>query len=832
LPYQPALFLEILSNLRNQLSDATKSIFSGTARAILSLVDGLRTEWAEKDGSKPVVSLVDFYDLVQYELKDIIPGQTEVIEHIKEDDATTEFDLKVAKAVLLLSYVPEMVPQTHANIATAVMDDLDGQTRANVQMRVKDSLEGNLEKYIRPDTSTDGAKLRLTDREEQELISKAREHEANPEWDEILTELDEQLWEEIIADLELPQSYEWDSDSEDEDTAYAVGYSFEIDGHSLETAQGDDPVFDIDVAVRGLHPDVDDDHIAPDTLYWRLDTEGIEEIRDQLVEWWALVSATRRRNPPESVVRDRQDAADRVSDKLRSALSNGEFRVEADRFTAMQPALEAYIDEAYPAYFHPELSRIDESHLSELKQLDDDEDLPTWAQTIGVPQQATTDFATFSDIAFKLRGLIGSQIQDSDDNVDLATILDRIADQEPLLARETSQGQEPAPATLAVLWGLCRAGVFRPTTVTGEPVPLEAILDTSQHTQITLSILPVDNPKDVFVEYDIITPTESGNQGYLNFDETLEDLAARANALADDARVKADTTFETPAVTTLVENLVTEAEAIERAVSDRQERAMTDNTDELRDLIEATDDDEDVLEMAETHWENRLPFLLQLEGLARLNTAAIAWFDEGLQSDIERLTEQLAETSDTEWWTDDGWGTFVSDLDTRTDVIDALDDAWVDRQSATELDVFIETLADHPWLIPPSELPHGVHTTFQAEYLDPLRTFRTTVERIRTVMTALTDPEPSETNETTLTQAIGHLDGRIDWTAVTDETFQRNRTRQSTLDDVVGDKTPKDVVGIGFLPDDGDGLESQVLALDADDGVPQVEEVDDGVIIR
>jgi len=41
LPYQPPLFLEILSNLRQEAHDPAKSIFSGTARAILALVHGL-----------------------------------------------------------------------------------------------------------------------------------------------------------------------------------------------------------------------------------------------------------------------------------------------------------------------------------------------------------------------------------------------------------------------------------------------------------------------------------------------------------------------------------------------------------------------------------------------------------------------------------------------------------------------------------------------------------------------------------------------------------------------------------------------------------------------
>jgi len=88
LPYQPALFLEILSNLRNELADSTKSIFSGTARAILAIVAGLRDRWM-RDESKDelsLISLVDFYDLIRYELEDIIPNEIEVLEEIEADE--------------------------------------------------------------------------------------------------------------------------------------------------------------------------------------------------------------------------------------------------------------------------------------------------------------------------------------------------------------------------------------------------------------------------------------------------------------------------------------------------------------------------------------------------------------------------------------------------------------------------------------------------------------------------------------------------------------------------------------------------------------------------
>jgi len=48
LPYHAPLFLEILFNLRQEASDPAKSIFSGTARAILALMHNLLQTWVDE----------------------------------------------------------------------------------------------------------------------------------------------------------------------------------------------------------------------------------------------------------------------------------------------------------------------------------------------------------------------------------------------------------------------------------------------------------------------------------------------------------------------------------------------------------------------------------------------------------------------------------------------------------------------------------------------------------------------------------------------------------------------------------------------------------------
>ncbi|WP_350355435.1 hypothetical protein [Haloglomus halophilum] len=826
LPYQPALFLEILSNLRTELADRSKSIFSGTARAILALVAGLREEMARTDRELPIVSLVDFYDLIRYELEDIIPDETEVIETIAEDPATSAFDLKVAKAVLLLSYVPDLVPQNEANLAVAVMDDLDGAPRAQVRTQVREALDGELERYIRPDTATDGAKLRISTPDEQRMLADARERETDPDWDAIIEAVDQELWAEIIAELDLPSTYTYD-DAADA-SAYPVGYGFAIDGQPLSTRTDEDAVFAVDVVIRGLRPDVDTDTIAEETLYWLLEGDGLDELRSQLVDWWALWEATQATTPPESVARDLDDAATSAISKLVAALEAATFRVEASSFSGFDAALEDYIDEAYPDYFHPELLRIDESHLRELERLDDDDALPEWAGTIGIPP-ASADIADISEIGFQVRKLVGSELQSAAGEIDLATTLDRVTASEPLFAVETNGQQHPSPALLAVLWGLCRAGVFRVVTIEGDPASVDDLLDTGTHPELALRpVTPGRRAKEVFVEHDLIPPTGSENRGYLELDTLLETTERRAATLAEDVTVQAETTFETDTLSTLVEALAEAAEGVGERAATRRSTASAADVSELEELVAGATDDAAWLETAQERWTKQMAYLLQLEGLVRLGRHDIAWLDDAYTEAIEALTEQLTSQAETEWWTQEGWRELVRSLDARETAIESLEASWTAQQEAAELPALRQTLAGHPWLLDPMELPdRSVHDGFRVQYLDPLRNTRSALERIEAAIEALTEREPRADDEERLTEALGRLDD-LDWAAATTATADTQRELAATLESVVGERTPSEVTGIGVLHTDADALEAQLERLDLSEDRPEVVTVGDG----
>jgi hypothetical protein len=67
---------------------------------------------------------------------------------------------------------------------------------------------------------------------------------------------------------------------------------------------------------------------------------------------------------------------------------------------------------------------------------------------------------------------------------------------------------------------------------------------------------------------------------------------------------------------------------------------------------------------------------------------------------------------------------------------------------------------------------------------------------------------------------------------VDESNVAKRRDQLSSLDTIVGDVTPEDLVGIGVLPGDAEDLQSQVEVLDTDDREPELIELDDGVVIQ
>jgi len=294
LPYQPPLFLEILSNLRQEAHDPAKSIFSGTARAILALVHGLLQEWIEVGNETNVISLVDFYDLIEPELDDITPQDVGSSKRSRNStrQANWRIDVDVAKAVLLLQHIPDTIPMSERNLAVAVLSDLDGPTQFQMENRVEDSLQ-RLRKFIRPTHDEAGPKYAFTHPEEREIIEASEQNLDNPDWQSIIEAVDGYLWEDIVRDLSLPTSAEYPDTGEQ----YPVRYEFSIDGIELDTTVDAEDALDVEVAVEGISPAASDVDYNGDPLEWTIGQDGLDDLRDSLIEWWSLRDAVGDTHP-------------------------------------------------------------------------------------------------------------------------------------------------------------------------------------------------------------------------------------------------------------------------------------------------------------------------------------------------------------------------------------------------------------------------------------------------------------------------------------------------------------------------------------------------------
>jgi len=244
----------------------------------------------------------------------------------------------------------------------------------------------------------------------------------DPDWKGVIKAVDRYLWDDIVRDLSLPTSAEYGDTGEQ----YPVRYEFSIDGISLDTTVDAEDALDVEVAVEGIPPAATDVDYDGDPLEWRIGQDGIDDLRDTLIEWWSLRAAVGDHTLPQSVERDLTDRAVRVKSKLVEALKSGTFDVKdrGDQIGGLVSAVEEYLDVHYPDDFHPVMLQVGEEHLQELRGLTAQDPLPPWAQQIDV---ATEDPETHGgSIQNNVRAFTGQQLKHRGGNLAMATILDGI----------------------------------------------------------------------------------------------------------------------------------------------------------------------------------------------------------------------------------------------------------------------------------------------------------------------------------------------------------------------------------------------------------------------
>lgn len=839
LPYHAPLFLEILFNLRQEASDPAKSIFSGTARAILALMHNLLQSWVEEDEPNHVISLVDFYEQIEPELREILTQDMRVIEGTRGDlddaESTEEdsdideldasrgiadevrdgelepFDLKVAKAVLLLQHVHDIVPLNEGNIAVSVMSDLNGRSWISTQNQVEESLN-RLQKFIRPNEDESGARYRFATQEERLIYDEAEDNETNPDWDAVANTLDEHLWSRITQDLSLPESVPYGNSGEE----YPVAYGFRLDGTEFETTVDAEGGLDVSIEIQGVRPDVTADTGDEETLYWSIDTDGLDDLRKHLVQWWALRDAISTHTTPPAVERDLSRRADTVRSKLVSAMRSGSYTVK-DRtdIGGLSKAVQTAVDVGYPDDFHPMMLQVTDDRLQELAELSADDPLPAWAHTIQVPSSNPSASQGKKTIQSNVMALTGRQLKDRDDGLNMNTVLDGIVAKKPFY-------DEARPSLCAIIWGFCREGRLVPVDEDGNTLENEVVLNQNGLSTTRLKLLPRQPIGKLLEKGEFKETTETVADGLINLQEANQRLRSSITGLREDVQLVASTDVHSDAVSGLLDAFIEELAERADATTDRLS-VVRSQGDGLGDAIEQTNESREWLGDVKDIWNRRLESLYRFDAQLTAGDARFEWVDQEVQSAVDTQRDAL-ESFEGDWWTIDGWKALVSGTTTGLDeVIQKAWDAYVAKLGISDL---VGRIREHSWIVPATELPTGVQVAFERTYITPLREIRQWYETIDEAISSL-----SSDNEDTLLSAADDFAGVDPLADAIECDVAELEVRLDRLSKIVGDRAPSEVDQIGMLPDDRQTVDKRLERL-VEERELDIETTDSGVIVR
>ena len=838
LPYHPPLFLDILSNLRTEEADRAKSIFSGTARAVLAIVNGLRERWdAESDGplegkdADPtrIVSLVDFFEVIRPELEDIVPREVETIDEVESRVGKGELepiDAKVCKVVLLLQRVPDMIPLDNAkNIAVGLMDDLNGNTLHRMANAVDESL-GRLGKYIRTDDE-DPSRRRFTDREERAVLEAAELKEAQFGPAEIVEEMTTatsvfgtagsvSLWDEVLRHLDLPRRVPYVEGGD----RYPVQYTFDVDGHSFQSEFGKDGALQVAVHVEGL---VSDDERPQtehsDAFLWKLSADGRASLYEDMKDWAALSAACRTHQTPSTIEQSLRRRSEDLPSRIASRIRNGTLKVPEYAPTNVADGVEQYVRKTSPSAFHPEMLMVDEARLRELEGIRWTSELPPWTEKIGVVCDNQTELT--GDIVTNVRAIVGRSLR-QDGTLSVANALERLREKEAAY-------EDIGPALVAHLWGLSKEGSFQPISEEGNPLSAEELLDPSRWHEVRLRIGQDESLRSKLEQIPEIDSSDTMNEAIVKARSFIGAQRRRADTLFQQIDAAKEDTATEP-VQQLLHGLSGRLDQ-QREQIDRWLKKTRDRHPNWEKVIQGALSMRDQIEGAASQWETRESFLLQLDALLLLRKKNEENLGEEAVEALSTLYEEARVSTSTLWWTEDGWTELVDTLSHRTSAIQALNDWWNELRQGEDQSRLMEKTEDHPWLAPPNEpsLDH-VGRDFRTEILGPLRGFRQAMERAESILTPLTQ-EAHEVDPADLRRALGRLQrgGYLNLSTLreTDAPLQK----LAVLEAVTGGATPQEVEAVGYWPKDQNYLESALRSLVRDGDEYDLRDTDHGVII-
>jgi len=135
------------------------------------------------------------------------------------------------------------------------------------------------------------------------------------------------------------------------------------------------------------------------------------------------------------------------------------------------------------------------------------------------------------------------------------------------------------------------------------------------------------------------------------------------------------------------------------------------------------------------------------------------------------------------WWTTDGWKALVED--TTTGLGTELQRSWEAHLDQQEISEFVERIADHPWVIPATDLPTGVQVAMEHEYITPLRELRRWYETVDGAIASL-----SSDDEDALLSAADDFADVEPLSEAVDYDVEELEGRLDRLAEIVGDRGP------------------------------------------
>jgi hypothetical protein len=596
---------------------------------------------------------------------------------------------------------------------------------------------------------------------------------------------------------------------------------FEIDGYPVESEFAEEAPLPVTVHVEGLVSDEERPQTEHSNAFlWKLAADGRTALFNDLKRWAALSAACRDPHTPSSIQQQVVERSDGMPSRVASRIRNATLRVPEHDPRSIEDGVQQYIEKTSSSAFHPEMLLVDESRLQELRGIRWTSDLPPWAKKIEVLCDNQTQLT--GDIVTTVRATVGQKLRGGE-KLSVDDALDRLEEKE-------SAFEGVRPALVAHLWGLSKQGTFQPISEDDEPLSAAELLDPSRWHEINLRIGQDNSLRSRLEEIPTVSSTDTLNEAIVKAREFIQAQRRQADTLQQQLDAARQDTASDP-----VQQLL-------KKLSDW----LSQTRDQLDSWLETTRTHrpnwdavirgalrvQEHIDTAVTQWSNRESNLLQLDALLLLFNEYATEIGEDAAEALETLDGEAGAATNTYWWTDDGWTEYVDILSHRTVAVKALADWWEGIKQDEDRKTLFEKTDDNPWLASfPNAPVDDLGTTFRDEFLRPLRTFRSSMERVERILDPLTQ-EAHTVDAADVRRALGRLKRMDELGIPSEETVTESLRRLNVLETLLQGSSPSDIEGIGLWPADQADLMRALTRLSQDGVEYEFDDTDHGLIIR